>query len=719
MESNYQRASGCHATKSERDIQVFLFEPASCALTNRLAIFEFLPYGKRHGTAYRDEENYYYLARYGFACVRVDCRGTGESEGLIEDEYLPQELKDSVECIEWIAKQPWCTGSVGMTGISWGGFNSLQVASMKPPQLKGIMALCCSDDRYNIDVHYSGGCLSADNIAWGGFVLSLIGLPPDPAIAGDTWRDQWMTRLRNVKPWLNTWMEHQTYDEYWKHGSVKEDYDSISCPTLLVSGWADGYCRSVPIMLSKMQTNKDRVVLGLNGPWAHALPHAAQPGPSVDWLSECVRWWTYCLKGDKQMEEDWRRKPVYSAYIQERDEPNIIVTHRSGRWVSEQELPSKNIEPQTFLLSHKKTLESSIDKINKRVFKKICSPLSVGLDCGRLGYGQDPDFPVDQRHEDAMSLCFDSEVLNERVEALGSPTVHLVLTSDVEVASIAVRICDVDPKTDSSVLVAYGIMNLNQHKSQEKPEPLKPGHVYRVAIHCSEIGHAFPKGNKIRVGVSTSLWPLFWPSPLMPSINIFTKEHSYSKEVAECSRLELPVRKSPATIEDMEKEQPEIAGLYREPKKAPAHPRTEIRASKMGTRHLISDYVTGRKELVLAKDYGRYRDESNGIERDEFTKEVFRIQDPKHRTSTRDPVSSEMEVAYSIELRRSKDWIEKNPKFKSSSEFHTLVQSKTIVTCDENNFIVMSEVDAFEWTDGERKLVYTKKWEQPIRRNFI
>jgi len=116
-------------------------------------ILEYLPYRKRDGTAMRDEIGHPYVARRGYACVRVDMRGNGESEGNMHDEYLPQELADGVEVIEWMTKQSWCDGNVGMMGISWGGFNSLQIAALAPPALKAIVTACSTHDRSGRDIH--------------------------------------------------------------------------------------------------------------------------------------------------------------------------------------------------------------------------------------------------------------------------------------------------------------------------------------------------------------------------------------------------------------------------------------------------------------------------------------------------------------------------------------------------------------------------------------
>ena len=104
------------------------------------AILEYLPYRKRDGTYERDALTHPYLAGHGYAGVRVDIRGSGESGGLLFDEYAKQEQDDGVEVIAWLAAQPWCSGVVGMMGISWGGFNGLQIAARRPPALKAIIS---------------------------------------------------------------------------------------------------------------------------------------------------------------------------------------------------------------------------------------------------------------------------------------------------------------------------------------------------------------------------------------------------------------------------------------------------------------------------------------------------------------------------------------------------------------------------------------------------
>ena len=196
-------------------------------------ILEAVPYRLSDGMATRDVLIHPYWAARGYACVRVDLRGSGESDGVLEDEYHPQEQEDLLEVIAWIAAQPWCTGAVGMTGISWGGFNSLQLAARRPPALKAVITLMSTDDRYADDVHYKGGCvLATDLLHWSTCMLHWQCQPPHEAAVGERWRELWEQRLAANRPWVHTWLAHQRRDAYWKHGSVCEDYSAIEMPGL-------------------------------------------------------------------------------------------------------------------------------------------------------------------------------------------------------------------------------------------------------------------------------------------------------------------------------------------------------------------------------------------------------------------------------------------------------------------------------------------------------
>ncbi|HSQ22705.1 MAG TPA: CocE/NonD family hydrolase [Coriobacteriia bacterium] len=291
------------------------------------AILEYLPYRKDDGTAAADARRHPYFAGHGYASVRVDLRGTGDSDGLLRGEYLEQEQDDALEVLRWLAGQPWCTGDVGMIGYSWGGFNGLQVAARRPPELKAVITHASTDDRYRDDCHYMGGCLlGSDMLKWATSMLGYTLQPPDPRFVGEQWLDIWRERLASAPTLARDWVAHQRRDEFWKHGSVAEDYSVITCPVFVVGGWADAYTNAVPRLLEHLQVPRR----GLIGPWGHMMPYEGVPGPAIGFLQEALRWWDRWLKG---VDTGIMDEPFLRCWIQEWVPPDTYYAERPGRWV--------------------------------------------------------------------------------------------------------------------------------------------------------------------------------------------------------------------------------------------------------------------------------------------------------------------------------------------------------------------------------------------------
>ncbi len=628
------------------------------------AILEYLPYRKRDGTAERDHLTHPYFAGNGYACIRVDMRGSGESDGLLDDEYLKQEQDDCLEVLKWIAAQPWCTGSIGMIGISWGGFNGLQVAARRPAELKAVISLCSTDDRYADDIHFMGGCLLNDNLQWASVMLGYMSRTPDKALLGDAWRDVWVRRLEHQPLLVAHWLRHQRRDELWKHGSICEDWSAITCPVYLVGGWADGYSNTIPRMLAHLQCPKK----GLIGPWAHKYPHFAKPGPQIGFLQESLRWWDKWLKG---IETGIMDEPEYRVWMEEPAPPLAYYDERPGRWVAEPQWPSPNVEVRILALNAGGRLEET--PAPESVAETL-SPQSVGEGCGAwCGFGIGPERPLDQRADDARSLCFDSDPLPARLEIMGAPQVTLELSVDRPVAFVAVRLNEIAP--DGAVTrITYGLLNLTHRDSHEHPTALVPGERYKVTVVLNDIAHAFAAGSRIRVAVSTSYWPLVWPSPEPVTLKIFTG----------ASRLELPVREPRA--EDA-KLRPFAASEGAEPLAKTYH-----RPSK-GRRWIERDIGTGISTYCIEEDMGRATIEHIGLETDFVQRESYRIRDD-------DPLSAEIEIAYSIAIGRG-DW-------KTRSE------TRTVMRADRTHFIIEASLDAYE---GKKQLV-SRRWNERIPRDF-
>jgi putative CocE/NonD family hydrolase len=482
------------------------------------AILEYLPYRKRWGTHERDALTHPYLAGHGYAAVRVDIRGSGESDGLLFDEYARQEQDDALEVIAWLAAQPWCSGAVGMMGISWGGFNALQVAARRPAALKAIITLCSTDDRYADDVHFMGGALLPAKFGWASFFFGAMANPPDPALVGERWRTMWEERLANEELFLERWLRHQRRDAYWKHGSVCEDWDAIRCPVYAVGGWTDGYTNAIPRLLEHLRVPRK----GLIGPWAHAYPHFALPGPQIGFLQEALRWWDHWLKDEPTGVMD---EPMLRAWMTESVPPAPFHEELPGRWVAEPSWPPL-VERRRWHLTDA-GLTTDADPLAPR---PVRSAQDVGKEAGAwCPFGRAPDQAGDQAADDARSLVFETAPLTERLEILGAPVAEFEIASDRSLANLVVRLSDVRP--DGGVLrVSFGILNLAHRESHAAPTPLTPGQRFRVRIKLNDTGSAFPAGHRVRVAISTAYWPMIWPSPEAATVTIFG------------GALELPVR---------------------------------------------------------------------------------------------------------------------------------------------------------------------------------
>jgi putative CocE/NonD family hydrolase len=510
--------------------------PVDAAQNPVPAILEYLPYRKRTGTYERDALTHPYLAGHGYAAVRVDIRGSGESDGLLSDEYAQQELDDALEIIAWLAAQPWCSGAVGMMGISWGGFNGLQVAALRPAALKAIITLCSTDDRYSDDVHYMGGAKLQAGFRWASFLFGAMCQPPDPALVGDRWRDMWLQRLNKLPFFLEIWMRHQVRDAYWKHGSVCEDFSAIECPVYAVGGWTDGYTNAIPRLLEHLTVPRK----GLIGPWAHAYPHFALPGPQIGFLQEALRWWDHWLKG---IDTGVMDEPMLRAWMTESVTPAPFHQELPGRWVAEPSWPAPGVVAQHLFFTDA-GLRFDEAPLTPRA---VCSPQTVGSAGGNwCPFGRAADQAGDQQEDDARSLLFETDLLAARMEILGAPIVTLDVAVDRPLANLAVRLCDVHPDA-ASLRVSYGVLNLAHRDGHETPSPLVPGQRYRVRIQLNDAGSVFPAGHRIRIALSTTYWPMVWPAPDPATVTVFGGSLELPVRAPSAGDAQLPRLKGPET----------------------------------------------------------------------------------------------------------------------------------------------------------------------------
>jgi putative CocE/NonD family hydrolase len=607
-----------------RRLAARLWLPRDAAARSLPAIVEYMPYRKRDATRPRDEPIHAWFAARGYATLRVDMHGSGDSDGILEQEFQKQEQDDACEIVAWIAAQPWCSGAVALFGKSWGAFSALQAALRRPPALKAIVAVCGGQDRYDESLHFTGGAMLVEQLWWSD-VMALFNMrPPDPGISGPAWRETWIRRLEANEPWLRAWLRHQTRDAFWRHGSAADDPGAIACPVFAVGGWADYISRAVPRLLAALPGPR----WGLVGPWGHHYPQDGVPGPAIGFLQECDRFLRFALKGESGAMDG---VPMLRAWMPEERSPGPDHAPERGRFVAETQWPSPRIVPRVLHLADGRLQPDAPPSAAPPLRHR--SPQSLGSAAPEwLSMGMQGEAPRDQREDDGRSLVFDGAPLDARLEILGAAELEIDVAIDRPAGILVARLCDVAPD-GTSLRVSLGVLNLTHRQGHDRVVAMTPGETTRVRLRLPEVAHAFKPGHRIRLALSNAYWPVLWPSAAPVAMSVTLGE----------SRLVLPSR--PADAPDGE--------VCATPESGPAAPVTIMdpaRISRIQTR----DLGTGRVDYVLDADGGylgpgrRWRIDDVGTTIGHRIRRGFSIRDD-------DPASARATIEQAMEFERG-DW---------------------------------------------------------------
>ncbi|MFZ0738978.1 MAG: CocE/NonD family hydrolase [Candidatus Acidiferrales bacterium] len=458
-------------------------------------ILEYLPYRKDDDTFPGDYALHSYFAHHGFVGARVDIRGTGQSEGQTPDrEYSQQEQQDGLEVIDWLSRQPWSNGSVGMMGISWGGFNSLQIAMRHPPALKAIIATCATEKLFHDDVHFIDGMMHIDQYELA--VDLQIAMTPGPNFPLD--EKTLEMRFDNL-PWFLNYKRHQRDGEFWDE--PERPLDSIQIPVFLIGGFYDGYRDSVPRMLEQIKSPMRAIV----GPWNHNWPNSPDWGPAIEWRDIAVRWWNQWLKGENTHVMDGPRLAVYMRHAYA---PELKLAEIPGEWRSEEGWPPRGLQPETLYPQPDHSLAANATASGMDNLKYVPS---VGF------AGSSPDFwwgelTIDQDQDDKYSLVYETAPLTEDKAILGFPKALLQASATAPLGNWFVRLSDVAPDGAATMVTGAGLSGA-QRDSARNPTDLEPGREYPLQIEMHFTSWVFPRGHKIRLAVSNALWPMIWPTP--------------------------------------------------------------------------------------------------------------------------------------------------------------------------------------------------------------
>jgi putative CocE/NonD family hydrolase len=488
------------------------------------AILEYIPYNKRSITREFDDRTAAWLVPRGFALVRVDIRGTGDSEGTYKNEYDLPEQADTAPVIRWIAGQPWCNGKVGMRGFSYGGFVALQAARKGIPELVAIMPAVGTENGYTDDVHTLGGCIINEKVNWGGIYKAIIIAPPDPEIVGDRWHTMWLERLNAQFPMVAEWMRHQLVDEYWR-ARILTDYSQIKCAVYANGGMIDAYVNTVPRLLERLRCPRK----GLVGPWGHGFPDRGAPGPMLDWAVEECRWWDYWLNGHDNGIMD---EPMLRTYMADGCPAQSFPHDTPGRWVAEKVWPSPSVKSTSFFPSPAGVLQSHPPRSEPL---RVSPALTVGA-CVPWSDPQDmtTQAATEQSADDALATVFETEPLPADIEIVGTPVLRVTFKANRPVAKLAARLNEITAD-GRSWMVTYGAVNLAHNADHSKYEPIEPGVATERELLLYFVSRRFHKGSRIRLSVSQSQWPIVWPVPEALDLSLLVG----------ATVLELPVRRPP------------------------------------------------------------------------------------------------------------------------------------------------------------------------------
>ncbi|MGW6455313.1 CocE/NonD family hydrolase [Streptomyces sp. NPDC055078] len=642
------------------------------------ALLEYTPGRLTDSTASRDWQRHPWYAGHGYASVRVDARGHGNSEGTPADPDGSAIRADGVEVVDWLAAQPWCTGRVGMFGLGPGATCALLIAALAPEPLDAIVTVCATDDPYDNDGRYLGGSVLADGTqSLSAAYLSAVCRPPDPHFAGEHWREQWLKRLETVEPPVHTWLTHQVRDDRWGRGT---DLSAVRAAVLAVGGWHEPHRDTVLRLVERLPPDRVR---GLIGPWSHQYPDHGRPGAPIGFLQETLGWWDRHLKG---LTNDAMSAPPLRSWI----------SGAGKRWAGEPAWPSPHVVPQTYEFHGAPHLVDSPQHtgLDAGPFRP-CDGTSYGGAAGDEASGGGTSFGeavgggtsfgeaveaapagLDQRPEDAYSACFEFAVGAEPFEILGRPRVTLRLRLDVPHGQVAARLCDIAPD-GSSALVTQGVLNLAARHGRERALAWLPGSTEEVTFELNAAGHAFAPGHRVRLAVSSAYWPWLWPQSATAGTTGFVLD-------PEGSSLDLPVREhTDDTIGFEEPEQAEPLGVS-----SPV-PLGERRPGRL----VIRDAARGEWRLETVPCATGTFVHPDGLERTEEALEVRTILE-------RDPHSARTSAEWTVRLHRPE------------TAWDVTVETRSRMSCDAADFLLEDEVVC---RDG-REIVFHRTWEKRVPR---
>jgi len=487
----------------------------------------------------------------GYIFVAVDCRGRGKSEG--EWRAFVNDGADGHDAVEWLARQSWCTGKVGSTGLSYAGWVQWATAAELPEHLTA-MASTSAAGRWMREIPYTDGCFQ---LYFGWWVFMVRRRIIERYALGDHDWDEVLRLLplekmgELINPSGETWrdlMDHDTLDDFWKSMLYNDKYAEMNYPCLHVTGWYDledllGAFHHFEAMVAHSPAKENQFLIA--GPWSHGgsrNPHHSYAGvflgeaAALEMDEVHLRWFDFWLKG------------IDNGVIQE---PKVKVWRGgANEWIETDHWPLATREASFFL-----QFDGEVSAL---------SPIATEVPCESQRYRYDPLDPVPTRininnytveevpivmndiEERADVLVYTSAVVAEEVEISGWTHLELFASSDCDDTEWHVKLTDVDPD-GRSVKVCQGCLRGSYRNSSEELEPLVPGKITRFDIELWPVDHVFLPGHRLRLLITSSDFPWFarnlnqfgsLKNQFDPKVAINSVHHG----APHASRLILPVR---------------------------------------------------------------------------------------------------------------------------------------------------------------------------------
>lgn len=486
-------------------------------------LLEYLPYRKDDTFYLGDYPCFSRLAQLGFIAVKVDIRGTGASDGPYPDrEYSDIELEDGEEVIRQLADMPNANGNVGMFGVSWSGFNSLQMAMRRPPALKAIHAVHASDDLYNDDVHYIDGNLHLDHYHL--YINHELGLPRTPQYAVD---EAYFAERFDKRPWLFDYLSNQRDGQFWRRKSLRQDYSRINIPVYLMGGLLDGY-RSATVRMHEMLPGQSICDIG---PWNHSCPDDGLPGPNYEWLVRMTDWFDQYLRPGlkKAAARQFPHKSML-VFVRHGQEPVRGMETTAGYWRKDT-FPCQCTSTEMFDLA-----SGGVQELAYKPFSGTAAGLWWGESTG------------DMAADDKDAVLWESTPVDKPLQIVGFPEVSLKVKSTSQKGKWSVRLEDVAPDGKVALITGALFNPALRENRRLKPEWPAAGEEYEVNARLHFTTWTFQPGHRIRLAVTNAQVAMTWPSP----------EHMTSTVDFTRSSLTLPavpVDANPAPDSDLPKVQ--------------------------------------------------------------------------------------------------------------------------------------------------------------------